>query len=210
MAIKDYQPAWATIAGYDYAFWPEPGGAYYRDSIPEVGVRCMVRYGLAEETPTKPWLLYRWWKLECNGWESIEDVENTAVVLAELDPIPGFKPNQVCSALPIHVLRVPDLLALTPQTDAIGFWNDPFGRLLESTLDLGSRYVRYYRFGPYHVFNVNMEGDAGMWAVFHEAESNMDALLVCDWCSSHRLFYAGHGRLTKGEADRLRAFMPAS
>jgi hypothetical protein len=161
MAITDHQPAWATIAGYDGAFWPEPGGAYTRTSVPEVDVRCMVRYALAEETPSTPWLLYRWWKLESNGWDSIEDVENTAVVLAQLDPIPGFKPDQVCSALPIHVLRVPDLLKLTPQTDNVSFWRDPYGRLLESSLAPG-RPCQYHRFGAYHVFDVNVESDTGM------------------------------------------------
>jgi hypothetical protein len=206
MGITDYQPAWATIAGYDYAFWPEPGGAYYRTSVPEIDVRCMVQYPLAEETPTKPWLLYEWWNLECNEWDSIEDIENTAVVLAQLDPIPGFKPNHVCSALPIQVLRVPDLLKLTPQSHKIGFWKDPYGRLLEGALALRTR-VHYYSFGPYRVCNVNFEGDAGMWAIFHEAESDVSALLVCDWCRSHRLFYAGHGRLTSEEADHLREFI---
>jgi hypothetical protein len=203
MLLDDRSPAWAAIAGYDEAFWPEPGETYVRQSVPEVGAPCLVHSG--ERRSSGPsWLLYRWWNLDCNGWDTIEDVENTAVILTSLVPVDHQESSQLFTATPITVLRVPDLVTLPPKSTDVGFWDDPFGRVFETTL----RQANYYNFGPYHVFDRNFEGDVGMWLICHEAKGAMSALLGCDWSwrAGERFFFAGHGRLTGAEADHLRQF----
>jgi len=200
MRLVDCMPAWATIAGFDDAFWPEPGETHYRQTVPEVGVACAIECEGRLEPSVATWLLYRWWDLESNGWNTIRDIEQTAVVLAQLEHV--HQPvRQLFTALPLRVVCVPELLALPPQTKNIGFWKDPFGRMFEPAV----RGADHYTFGPYHVFDRNMEGEAGMWLICHEADSTISALLGCDWTGSERYFYAGNGRLTPADAAHLRA-----